>query len=51
MIIYPPAKEKGLGCSLFERYAISSEENPEVKNKNSLNSLLMLKIQYRMVSK
>ena len=48
MINYTPAKEKGLGCSLFQRYAemLSSDEwdmpLPE-------NSMLMLTTQYRMV--
>jgi len=40
VINYPPAKKKGLGCSLFERYAMLSE------NKHPL---MMLKTQYRMV--
>ena len=58
VITYNPAKEKGLGCSLFERYAILSQRNGESKDKHSLkkylgakdkSSLLMLKTQYRMV--
>ena len=47
MINHPPAKEKGLGCSLFERYA-------EILNNDTdmilpTGSMLMLTIQYRMV--
>ncbi|XP_065917902.1 3'-5' exoribonuclease HELZ2-like isoform X2 [Dysidea avara] len=40
VINYNPAKEKGLGCSLFERYAVFLE--------SSRYSLMMLTIQYRM---
>jgi len=57
VITYNPAKEKGLGCSLFERYAILSQRNGEMKDKalkkysgtKDKSSLLMLKTQYRMV--
>ena len=57
VIKYTPAKKKGLGCSLFERYA---KKIAETKDKGAVkeyaetkdkNSLLMLRIQYRMVSK
>ena len=37
MINHNPAKEKGLGCSLFQRYAEKDKD------------LLMLTTQYRMV--
>ena len=47
MINHPPAKDKGLGCSLFQRYAaiLESEWNVTLPEE----SMLMLKIQYRMV--
>jgi len=41
VINHNPAKEKGLGCSLFERYAILFESKGY--------PLMMLTIQYRMV--
>ena len=41
VIKYGPARENGLGCSLFERYATLLEMNR--------HPLMMLTIQYRMV--
>ena len=43
VINYNPAKEKGLGCSLFERYVILLESS------GYWNSFMMLTTQYRMV--
>ena len=47
MINHPPAKDKGLGCSLFQRYAeiLESEWNVTLPEE----SMLMLTTQYRMV--
>ena len=47
MINHPPAKDKGLGCSLFQRYAeiLESEWNVTLLEE----SMLMLTTQYRMV--
>ncbi|XP_065917904.1 3'-5' exoribonuclease HELZ2-like isoform X2 [Dysidea avara] len=42
VINYNPAKEKGLGCSLFERYVILLESS------GYWNSFMMLTTQYRM---
>ena len=44
MINHAPAKEKGLGCSLFERYAKILKGM-----KLSEDSMMILTTQYRMV--
>jgi len=49
VINYTPAKEKGLGCSLFQRYAEVSEKREQPVGLCQENSLIMLKTQYRMV--
>ena len=48
VINYSPAKEMGLGCSLFERYAQILDEDEEETLLEE--SLLMLTTQYRMVT-
>ena len=48
MINHQPAKEKGLGCSLFQRYA-ELLENSNWDMTLPENSMLMLTTQYRMV--
>ena len=66
MITYNPAKENGLGCSLFQRYADKDKELLQKykklldKDKETLEKkkdllekeakLLMLTTQYRMVA-
>ena len=58
MINHQPAKEKGMGCSLFQRYAkiLKKDVNetlPKDKDNERLpkdDSMLMLTTQYRMVS-
>ena len=47
MINHPPAKDKGLGCSLFQRYAEILESGWNVTLPEE--SMLMLTTQYRMV--
>ena len=60
MINYTPAKEKGLGRSLFQRYAEALEKKDQryaealEKKDHSVglckeDSFIMLKVQYRMV--
>ena len=55
MINHTPAKEKGLGYSLFQRYAKihekirSREVEFEMPPSTNLDSMLMLTTQYRMV--
>ena len=47
MINHTPAKDKGLGCSLFQRYAEILESQWDMILPE--DSMLMLTTQYRMV--
>ena len=49
MINYTPAKEKGLGRSLFQRYAEALEKKDHPVGLCKEDSFIMLKVQYRMV--
>jgi len=49
VINYTPAKEKGLGCSLFQRYAEALENEEKPMGSCKEDPLIMLKTQYRMV--
>ena len=55
VINHTPAKEKGLGYSLFQRYAKihetfqSGDVEFEMPSSANLDSMLMLTTQYRMV--
>jgi len=49
VINYTPAKEKGLGHSLFQRYAEVLEKREKPLGLCKRDSLIMLKTQYRMV--
>ena len=48
MINHPPAKEKGLGYSLFQRYAVIL--NRDINRALPVDSMLVLTTQYRMVT-
>jgi len=49
VINYTPAKEKGLGRSLFQRYAEALEEGERPVGVHTVEFMIMLKTQYRMV--
>jgi len=49
VINYPPAKEKGLGRSLFQRYAEALKNQRKPVGLCKEDSLKMLRTQYRMV--